>query len=153
MTVLRTQGLGKKYRRKWALTGCTLEIEAGHVTGLVGPNGAGKSTLLNIASGMLEPTTGTIEVCGGVPGTGPEQLAKVGYVAQNTPVYPGLTIEEHLRLGAHLNPRWDSPLAAKRIERLGLDPKQHAGKLSGGQRAQLALTIGIAKRPELLLLA
>ena len=152
MTVLRAQGLGKKYKRKWALTGCTLEIEAGHVTGLVGPNGAGKSTLLNIASGMLEPTAGTIEVCGGVPGSGPEQLAKVGYVAQNTPVYPGLSIEEHLRLGAHLNPGWDAALAAKRIERLGLDPKQHAGKLSGGQRAQLALTIGIAKRPELLLL-
>src|SRR5437588_294929 len=89
-TVLKAyRELGKKYRRRWALTGCTLEIEAGHVTGLVGPNGAGKSTLLNIASGMLEPTTGTIEVCGGVPGTGPEQLAKVGYVAQNTPVYPG----------------------------------------------------------------
>jgi ABC-2 type transport system ATP-binding protein len=152
VTVLRAQGLGKKYKRKWALTGCTLEIEAGHVTGLVGPNGAGKSTLLNIASGMLEPTTGSIEVCGGVPGSGPEQLAKVGYVAQNTPVYTGLTIEEHLRLGAHLNPRWDAGLAAKRIDRLGLDPKQHAGKLSGGQRAQLALTLGIAKRPELLLL-
>ena len=152
MTVLRAQGLGKRYKRKWALTGCTLEIEAGHVTGLVGPNGAGKSTLLNIASGMLEPTAGTIEVCGGVPGSGPEQLAKVGYVAQNTPIYPGLSIEEHLRLGAHLNPGWDAALAAKRIERLGLDPKQHAGKLSGGQRAQLALTIGIAKRPELLLL-
>ncbi|WP_410606572.1 ABC transporter ATP-binding protein [Amycolatopsis sp. lyj-109] len=152
MTVLRAQGLGKKYKRKQALAGCTLEIEAGHVTGLVGPNGAGKSTLLNIAAGMLEPTTGTIEVCGGVPGSGPEQLAKVGYVAQNTPVYSGLSIEEHLRLGAHLNPRWDASLAEKRIERLGLDPKQHAGKLSGGQRAQLALTIGIAKRPELLLL-
>ncbi|VVJ16237.1 Efflux ABC transporter [Amycolatopsis camponoti] len=152
MTVLRAQGLGKKYKRKWALTGCTLEIEAGHVTGLVGPNGAGKSTLLNIASGMLEPTTGTIEVCGGTPGSGPDQLAKVGYVAQSTPVYTGLTIEEHLRLGAHLNPRWDDSLATKRVERLGLDPKQHAGKLSGGQRAQLALTLGIAKRPELLLL-
>jgi ABC-2 type transport system ATP-binding protein len=152
VTVLRAQGLGKKYKRNWALTGCTLEIEAGHVTGLVGPNGAGKSTLLNIASGMLEPTTGSIEVCGGVPGSGPAQLAKVGYVAQNTPVYTGLTIEEHLRLGAHLNPRWDAGLAAKRIERLGLDPHQPAGKLSGGQRAQLALTIGIAKRPELLLL-
>ncbi|MEV7040584.1 ABC transporter ATP-binding protein [Amycolatopsis sp. NPDC051061] len=152
MTVLRAQGLGKKYKRKWALTGCTLEIEAGHVTGLVGPNGAGKSTLLNIASGMLEPTTGTIEVCGGIPGSGPDQLAKVGYVAQSTPVYTGLTIEEHLRLGAHLNPRWDHELATKRVERLGLDPKQHAGKLSGGQRAQLALTLGIAKRPELLLL-
>ncbi|MEV4149243.1 ABC transporter ATP-binding protein [Amycolatopsis sp. NPDC049691] len=152
MTVLTARGLGKKYKRKWALTGCTLEIEAGHVTGLVGPNGAGKSTLLNIAAGMLEPTTGSIEVCGGVPGSGPDQLAKVGYVAQSTPVYTGLTIEEHLRLGAHLNPRWDSTLAAKRIERLGLDPEQHAGKLSGGQRAQLALTLGIAKRPELLLL-
>ncbi|WP_328457039.1 ABC transporter ATP-binding protein [Amycolatopsis sp. NBC_00438] len=152
MTVLRAQGLGKKYKREWALTGCTLEIEAGHVTGLVGPNGAGKSTLLNIAAGMLEPTTGTIEVCGGVPGSGPDQLAKVGYVAQNTPVYPGLTIDEHLRFGAHLNPRWDAALATKRIERLGLDPKQPAGKLSGGQRAQLALTLGLAKRPELLLL-
>ena len=152
MTVLRAQGLGKKYKRKWALTGCTLEIEAGHVTGLVGPNGAGKSTLLNIASGMLEPTTGTIEVCGGTPGSGPDQLAKVGYVAQSTPVYTGLTIEEHLRLGAHLNPSWDDSLATKRVERLGLDPKQPAGKLSGGQRAQLALTLGIAKRPELLLL-
>jgi ABC-2 type transport system ATP-binding protein len=152
VTVLRATGLGKKYRNKWALTNCTLEIEAGHVTGLVGPNGAGKSTLLNISSGMLEPTTGTIEVCGGVPGSGPEQLAKVGYVAQNTPVYVNLSIEDHLRLGAHLNPNWDTELATRRIARLGLDPKQHAGKLSGGQRAQLALTMGIAKRPKLLLL-
>jgi ABC-2 type transport system ATP-binding protein len=151
VTVLRAQGLGKRYKRKWALTGCTLEIEPGHVTGLVGPNGAGKSTLLNIASGMLQPTTGTIEVCGGVPGSGPAQLARVGYVAQNAPVYRGLTVEEHLRLGARLNPAWDDDLAHERAERIGLDPTQHAGKLSGGQRAQLALTIGIAKRPELLL--
>jgi ABC-2 type transport system ATP-binding protein len=152
VTVLRARGLGKKYKRKWALTGCTLDVEAGHVTGLVGPNGAGKSTLLNLAAGMLEPTTGTIEVCGGVPGSGPTQLAKVGYVAQNTPVYANLSVEDHLRLGAHLNASWDEKLANHRVERIGLDPKQHAGKLSGGQRAQLALTMGIAKRPELLLL-
>lgn len=152
MTVLRAQGLGKKYKRRWALTGCSIDIEAGHVTGLVGPNGAGKSTLLNLAAGMLEPTAGTIEVCGGVPGSGPDQLAKVGYVAQSTPVYTALTVEEHLRLGAHLNPGWDEKLAQRRVERIGLDPKQQAGKLSGGQRAQLALTLGIAKRPELLLL-
>ncbi|GIH72957.1 ABC transporter ATP-binding protein [Sphaerimonospora thailandensis] len=150
--VLRARQLGKKYRRGWALTGCALDIPAGHVTGLVGPNGAGKSTLLNLAAGMLAPTTGTIEVCGGMPGSGPAQLAKVGFVAQDTPTYAGLTVADHLRLGARLNPNWDDALAHRRIERLGLDPGQRAGKLSGGQRAQLALTLGIAKRPELLIL-
>jgi ABC-2 type transport system ATP-binding protein len=150
--ILRTQGLGKKYRRDWVLTGCTLDVPAGHVTGLVGPNGAGKSTLLNLAAGMLAPTSGTIEVCGGVPGSGPAQLSKVGFVAQDTPTYAGLTVAEHLRLGARLNQGWDDALARHRIERLGLDPDRRAGKLSGGQRAQLALTLALAKRPELLLL-
>ncbi|MCE6996509.1 ABC transporter ATP-binding protein [Saccharothrix sp. S26] len=152
MTVLRARGLGKKYQRHWALTDCELDIPAGHVTGLVGPNGAGKSTLLGLAAGMLEPSSGTIEVCGGVPGSGPAQLAKVGFVAQNTPVYANLTVEEHLRLGARLNPGWDDELARDRVAKIGLDPALAAGRLSGGQRAQLALTLGIAKRPELLLL-
>nr|WP_236667560.1 ABC transporter ATP-binding protein [Nonomuraea sp. K271] len=131
---------------------CTLDIPAGHVTGLVGPNGAGKSTLLNLAAGMLTPTSGTIEVCGGRPGSGPAQLARVGFVAQDTPTYPALTVADHLQLGARLNPGWDDALARHRIKRLGLDPARPAGKLSGGQRAQLALTLGIAKRPELLML-
>ncbi|MFD0206689.1 MULTISPECIES: ABC transporter ATP-binding protein [Saccharothrix] len=152
MTVLRARDLGRKYRRRWALTGCDLDLPAGHVTGLVGPNGAGKSTLLGLAAGMVEPSSGTIEVCGDVPGSGPAQLAKVGFVAQHTPVYANLTVAEHLRLGAHLNPGWDDGLARDRIARIGLDPALPAGKLSGGQRAQLALTLGIAKRPELLLL-
>nr|WP_312873083.1 ABC transporter ATP-binding protein [Kibdelosporangium persicum] len=150
--MLRAQGLGRKYGRRRALADCTLDIPAGHVTGLVGPNGAGKSTLLNLAAGMLTPTEGIIEVCGGRPGSGTEQLAKVGFVAQETPTYAGLTVAEHLHLGAQLNPGWDNALAYERITRLGLDPAQKAGKLSGGQRAQLALTIGIAKRPRLLLL-
>ena len=150
--VLRAQGLGKNYGRRPALTDCTLDIPAGHVVGLVGPNGAGKSTLLNLAVGMLAPTSGTIEVLGGQPGAGPEQLAKVGFVAQDTPTYGALSIDDHLRLGAHLNPGWDDTLARGRIETLGLDLKQKARKLSGGQRAQLALTLGVAKRPELLIL-
>ena len=61
-------------------------------------------------------------------------------------------MRDHLELGARLNPRWDAALARSRIDRLGLDPGQKAGRLSGGQRAQLALTLGLAKRPELLLL-
>jgi ABC-2 type transport system ATP-binding protein len=150
--VLRAHGLGKRYRRRWALSNCTLDIPAGHVTGLVGPNGAGKTTLLSLGVGLLTPTAGTIEVCGGRPAGGAAQLAKVGFVAQDTPTYPGLSVGDHLRLGARLNPRWDNAVARSRIERLGLDPAQRAGKLSGGQRAQLALTLGLAKRPELLIL-
>jgi ABC-2 type transport system ATP-binding protein len=151
-TLLAASGLGKRYRRRWALSGCTLEIPAGRVVGLVGPNGAGKTTLLHLAAGLIAPTTGTVAVLGGRPGDGPAQLGRVGFVAQDTPVYPGLSVAGHLRMGAFLNPAWDGGLAGRRIEQLGLDPRQRAGRLSGGQRAQLALTLAIAKRPELLIL-
>jgi ABC-2 type transport system ATP-binding protein len=150
--VLQAHGLGKRFGRRAALQDCTLDVPAGRVVGLVGPNGAGKSTLLNLAVGLLTPTSGTIEVLGGHPAADPAQLAKVGFVAQDTPVYGGLSIEDHLRLGARLNPGWDDALARDRIRRLGLDFAQRARKLSGGQRAQLALTLGVAKRPELLIL-
>ncbi|REE99848.1 ABC transporter ATP-binding protein [Thermomonospora umbrina] len=150
--VLRARGLGRRYGRRWALTDCTLDVPAGHVVGLVGPNGAGKTTLLSLASGQIAPTTGDITVLGETPGSGPAHLAKVGFVAQDTPTYARLSIAEHLRLGARLNPGWDDALARDRIARLGLDPDRRAGRLSGGQRAQLALTLGIAKRPELLIL-
>jgi ABC-2 type transport system ATP-binding protein len=150
--VIDARGLGKRYGRTWALTDCTLEIPAGHVVGLVGPNGAGKSTLLNLSVGLLAPTAGAIEVLGGTPASGPEELGRVGFVAQDTPTYSGLSVADHLRLGAHLNPTWDQEAAESRIDQLGLDPTQKAGRLSGGQRAQLALTLAVAKRPELLIL-
>jgi ABC-2 type transport system ATP-binding protein len=150
--VIAADGLGKRYRRQWALTDCTLSIPAGHVAGLVGPNGAGKTTLLNLAVGLLGPDSGAIEVLGGRPGTGQAQLARVGFLAQDSPVYAGLSVADHLKLGARLNAGWDAGLARSRTERLELDPGQKAGTLSGGQRAQLALTLAIAKRPELLIL-
>jgi ABC-2 type transport system ATP-binding protein len=150
--VLNARGLGKQYGRLWALSDCTLSIPPGHVVGLVGPNGAGKTTLLHLAVGLLKPTSGTIEVLGGQPAAGPAQLARVGFLAQDAPTYAGLSVADHLRLGAHLNPGWDARLASGRIRALGLDPAQKAGKLSGGERAQLALTVAIAKRPELLIL-
>jgi ABC-2 type transport system ATP-binding protein len=150
--VLQAHALGKSYGQRQALTDCTLEIPLGHVVGLVGPNGAGKTTLLKIACGMLAPTTGRIEVLGEPPAAGPAQLARVGYVAQDTPTYASLSVADHLKLGAKLNPRWDANLARARIDQLDLDPRQRAGKLSGGQRAQLALTVAVAKRPELLIL-
>jgi ABC-2 type transport system ATP-binding protein len=150
--VLQAHALGKRYGQRQALADCTLEVPPGRVVGLVGPNGAGKTTLLKIACGMLAPTTGRIEVLGEQPAAGPAQLARVGYVAQDTPTYASLSVADHLKLGAKLNPRWDAKLAQARIDQLGLEPKQKAGKLSGGQRAQLALTVAVAKRPGLLIL-
>ncbi|RKN43131.1 ABC transporter ATP-binding protein [Streptomyces hoynatensis] len=147
--LLRARDLGRKFRRRWALSGCHLDVPAGRITGLVGPNGAGKTTLLSLAAGLLTPTSGTIEVCGGRPGSRP---ADVGFVAQNTPVYGRLTVAEHLELGARLNAGWDMALATERIARLGLRPGQRAGSLSGGGRAQLALTLALAKRPRVLIL-
>ena len=152
IVAVEARGLGKQYRRTWALRECTLAIPEGHVVGLVGPNGAGKTTLLRLATGQLTPTRGTIRVLGEPPAASPAQLARVGYVAQDTPVYARMRVADHLRLGSWLNHGWDNELAQRRIRQLGLDPRQRAGSLSGGQRAQLALTLAIAKRPELLLL-
>jgi ABC-2 type transport system ATP-binding protein len=150
--VIETNGLGKQYGRRWALRDCTLRIPQGKVVGLVGPNGAGKTTLLNLAVGLLAPSCGSITVLGGHPGDGPAQLEKVGFIAQDTPAYAGLSVAKHLLMGSYLNANWNQELASDRIDQLGLDPRQKAGSLSGGQRAQLALTMAIAKQPALLLL-
>src|SRR5262245_56994875 len=153
MTVaLESRALTKRYGKRQALTDCELSIPAGRIAGLVGPNGAGKTTLLHLAVGLLAPTAGTIEVLGEPRASSPAQLARVGFVAQDTPAYSRLSIADHLKLGARMNPGWDDRLAQRRISDLGLDPRQKAGKLSGGQRAQLALTLAIAKRPEFLIL-
>jgi ABC-2 type transport system ATP-binding protein len=150
--VLDTEGLTKRYGRRSALSDCTLSIPSGHVVGLVGPNGAGKTTLLHLAVGLLQPTSGTIEVLGSRPAESPAQLGRVGFVAQETPTYEALSVADHLNFGAWLNPSFDAEMAGRRIDELGLDLRQKAGHLSGGQRAQLALTLAIAKRPELLIL-
>ncbi len=150
--VLSARRLGKRYGRKWALSDCDLDVPAGHVVGLVGPNGAGKTTLLHLAVGLLTPSAGTVEVLGNAPSDNPAQLARIGFVAQDTPTYARLTVSDHLALGAHMNPGWDADIARRRIDDIDLDPKQKAGTLSGGQRAQLALTLAVAKRPEFLIL-
>src|SRR5258706_4301263 len=122
--VLETNDLGKKYGRRWALRDCTLTIPEGKVVGLVGPNGAGKTTLLHLAVGLLAPTSGSITVLGGRPGSGAAQLQRVGFVAQDTPAYAGLSVARHLRMGAYLNKHWDNELAESRIDQLRLDPRQ-----------------------------
>ena len=150
--VLSTRALGKRYGSSWALRDCTLQIPAGSVTALVGPNGAGKTTLLQLAAGLSKPTTGEVEVFGLSPRRDAGAvLPRIGFLAQDHPLYKGFTIAETLKLGRKLNAGWDAGLAG-RIEQLGLPLGKKVGKLSGGQQAQVALTLALGKRPELLLL-
>lgn len=148
---VQATALGKRYRRTWALRDCSLSIPAGQVTALVGPNGAGKTTLLSILAGLTVPTTGTAAVLG-VPTGSPRSRLSVAFVAQDTPVYTDLRVRDHLRVARDLNHQWDQPFADERLAGLGIPPGRKAGKLSGGQQAQLALTLALARRPGLLLL-
>jgi ABC-2 type transport system ATP-binding protein len=150
---VRTSGLGKRFGSTWALRDCTLEIPAGSVTALVGPNGAGKTTLLNLVIGLSRQTAGSVEVLGLSPRADAQAvLPQLGFVAQDHPLYRGLSIAETFRLGRSLNAVWDEAFARERADRLGLDLRKKVGKLSGGQQAQVALTLALAKRPALLVL-
>ena len=150
---LETTKLSKRYGRTWALQNCTLSLPAGRVAALVGPNGAGKTTLLHLAVGLLEPTAGEVQVFGCSPLRQPtEALPRLGFVAQDTPLYKGFTVAEMLTLGRKLNPSFDDALARARMQKLGIPLQRRAGKLSGGQQAQVALVLALAKRPDLLLL-
>jgi ABC-2 type transport system ATP-binding protein len=150
---VRTAGLGKRYGAQWALSDCTLEIPAGSVTALVGPNGAGKTTLLHLAIGLAAPTAGTIDVFGQSPRRDAAAvLPRLGFVAQDHPLYRNLTIAETFRLGRELNPNWDDRVALARMARLELQQTRKVGQLSGGQQAQVALTLALAKQPDLLVL-
>jgi ABC-2 type transport system ATP-binding protein len=152
MNIIETSGLGKRYGGTWALQECTLEIPAGHVAALVGPNGAGKSTLLNLAVGLSAPSAGQVTVLGGRPAGSPAALDGIAFVAQDTPLYKNLSVTDMIYVTRSLNRRFDQPYARARLAELGIPPKRKAGKLSGGQQAQLALTLALARRPRLLVL-
>jgi ABC-2 type transport system ATP-binding protein len=150
--VIETIGLGKRYGSTWALRECTLAVPAGHVAALVGPNGAGKTTLLNLAVGLVEQSAGRVTVLGGHPAGSPAALDGIAFVAQDTPLYKNLSAADMLHLTRNLNRRFDQSYAEARLAELGIPLKRKAGRLSGGQQAQLALTLALARRPGLLVL-
>ncbi len=152
VNVIEAGGLGKRYGGTWALRDCSLAIPAGHVAALVGPNGAGKSTLLNLAAGLAEPSAGGVTVLGGWPAGSRAAADGIAFVAQDTPLYKNLPVADMLHLTRNLNRRFDQAYAQGRLADLGIPLKRKAGKLSGGQQAQLALTLALARRPRLLLL-
>ncbi|GAA2524881.1 ABC transporter ATP-binding protein [Pilimelia columellifera] len=149
---LRVTGLGKRFRRTWALRDCDLVVPAGSVTALVGPNGAGKSTLLQLAACLMRPTTGSVEIFGTPTDAIDAALPRIAFLPQDKAVYRRFTVAETLRFGRELNPGWDDEFAHARVAELGLPLDQRLGRLSGGQRTQVALTVALGKRPDLLLL-
>ena len=150
---LETTGLGKRFGRHWALRDCSFALPAGRIAALVGPNGAGKTTLLQLAVGLLRPSEGEARVFGHAPLSEPlATLPRVGFVAQDHPLYRGFSVADLLTMGRKLNPRWDQQAAVARLGRLGIPLAKRAGKLSGGQQAQVALALALSKRPDLLLL-
>jgi ABC-2 type transport system ATP-binding protein len=151
-SVIEASRLGKRYGSTWALRECTLAIPAGHVAALVGPNGAGKTTLLNLATGLAEPSAGGVTVLGGRPAGSPAALDGIAFVAQDTPLYKNLSAADMLHLTRNLNRRFDQASAEARLADLGIPLNRKAGKLSGGQQAQLALTLALGRRPRLLVL-
>jgi ABC-2 type transport system ATP-binding protein len=152
MNVVEASGLGKRYGGTWALRECTLEIPAGRVAALVGPNAAGKTTLLNLAVGLTPPSAGAVTVLGGLRAGSPAALDRIAFVAQDTPLYKSLSVADMLYVTRSLNRRFDQSYAMARLAELGIAPRRKAGKLSGGQQAQLALTLALARRPRLLVL-
>jgi ABC-2 type transport system ATP-binding protein len=152
MNVIESSGLGKRYGNTWALRDCSLAIPDGHVAALVGPNGAGKSTLLNLAVGLTAQTAGIVTVLGGKPAGSPAALEGIAFVAQDMPLYKNLSAADMLHLTRNLNRRFDDGYAMARLDELGIPLERKAGKLSGGQQAQLALTLALGRRPQLLVL-
>jgi ABC-2 type transport system ATP-binding protein len=152
MNIIETSGLSKRYGRAWALRDCTLAIPDGRLAALVGPNGAGKSTLMQMSVGLTLPTAGTATVLGGHPAGSPAALDGIAFVAQDAPLYKNLSAADMLHLTRNLNRRFDQRYARARLDELGIPLGKKAGKLSGGQQAQLALTLALARRPRLLIL-
>lgn len=152
MNALETFGLGVRYGQMWALHDCTLRVPAGRIVALVGSNGAGKTTLLQCTVGLTKPTCGTVTVLGDVPAGSPEALDRVAFVAQEAPLYRHLSVKEMVEVAANLNRSFDQPLAASRLGSLDIPAKRRVGKLSGGQQVQLALTLALARHPDLLIL-
>ncbi len=152
MNIVETAGLARRYGSTWALRDCTLAIPEGHLVALVGPNGAGKSTLLNLIVGLASPTAGDVAVLGGQPAGSLAALDGIGFVAQDMPLYRHLSVADMLHLTRNLNRYFDTAYAGRRLTELGIGGKQKAGKLSGGQKAQLALTLALARHPRLLVL-
>jgi len=140
------------------LNGTNFHADKGELIGIIGPNGAGKSTLLKAIFGLVKVREGSITLNGeSIVGLKSNQLVTkgVGFIPQNNNVFPSLTIEENLQMGAFQEPakyseRLDFVISI--FEELGKRLKQRAGSLSGGERQMVAMSRALMMDPTVLLL-
>ena len=161
-TLLAVRGLDTGYDETQVLWDVSLEIMRGEVIALVGANGAGKSTLLAAISGLLPAWKGSISFLGQeITHSRTEHIVKLGlaHIPQGRRLFPGLTVEENLRLGAYTRRAGSTRAIADDLERVySLLPKlrerrqQTAGSLSGGEQQMCAIGRGLMTRPALLLI-
>ncbi len=152
--VLSAHGLGRSYDGYVALGSFTVDIEAGEFVALIGPNGAGKTTFLNLAAGLLDPTTGGVEVAGETPGSLKARSA-LSFLPDTPVFYEDLSVVEHLEYVAALHGVRDpAPRIDELIERLGLDGWEDAlgSELSKGMRQKVSIALALV-RPFKVLLA
>jgi len=152
---VRTEGLKKRYGARTALSAVDLAVPEGSFFAILGPNGAGKTTLMRCLMGLIRPDAGAAEVLGMPlgPGYPPVELkARIGYVAQTQALPERMTARELIALCRGLNPRWDDATVRRYLDLFGLPADLPGRQMSAGMKAQLALTLAMGGRPELLVL-
>lgn len=157
--LLRAQNIETYYGPIMALRGVSLDVQAGQILAVLGANGAGKSTLLKTLSGVMAPQKGSIEFEGdSIVGRAPHQVARLGIaqVPEGREVFPLLTCEQNLCMGAYARPREQTLATLQRVYALfpALEHKRgaQAGYLSGGQQQMLAIGRAMMSHPRLMLL-
>jgi branched-chain amino acid transport system ATP-binding protein len=160
MALLQLRGVDAAYGRIQALRGVSIDVDKGEVVALIGSNGAGKTTTLRTISGLMHPTTGSVEFDGrDITRVGPDRIVALGICQspEGRRLFPRMTVLDNLMMGAFT--RTDRPGIASDIERVyTLFPRlkerrsQIAGTLSGGEQQMLAMGRALMARPKLLML-
>jgi len=158
MALLTVEGLTTGYGEMEVLRSLSLRVEAGTIVSIIGPNGAGKSTAMKAVFGLLRPWQGSIRFGErDIGGLSPDRIVRLGmcYVPQTDNVFPSLTVEENLEMGAFV---LSGPIQERKervyelFPRLAERRRQRAGKMSGGERQMVAMGRALMLDPKLLLL-
>ncbi|MBR4574143.1 MAG: ABC transporter ATP-binding protein [Lachnospiraceae bacterium] len=149
-SLLQISSLTKKYGTLTALNDLNLELESGHITGLLGPNGSGKTTLIKIICGLLTPTSGTVTVKGNPVGV--ESKKVISYLPDTTYLGKSSSVEEIISYFRDFYEDFDQDRAYDMLQKLGIDPRSRLRTLSKGTKEKVQLILVMSRRADLYIL-